>query len=267
MPSLTDKIVLITGASAGIGHATAVAFAREGATVVLAARSEDRLQQVSDEIEQYGRPALVLPVDVADRDGVFTMMARIMDSFGRIDILVNNAGIGLVSPVVDMAPADLQRVIDVNLFGMIWCTQAALPHMIQQKTGQIINVSSIVGKRALPYMSAYCASKFAMQAFSESLRVEATPHNISVTVICPPRVQTEFDTTPMMQHQISQRVNLRGITSESVASVIIRAARRRRSEVIISLPAKCLALGQRISPRLMDWAITLIWNRLGHKQQ
>jgi short-subunit dehydrogenase len=267
MPTLTDKVVLITGASAGIGRATALAFAREGAVLALVARSEDRLHQLSDDIKQYGNRTEVFPVDVADRDRVFALMDQIMDAFGRIDILVNNAGIGLLSPIVDMKSSDVKRVIDVNLFGLIWCTQAALPHMIRQNRGHIINVSSIAGKRAMPYMSTYCASKFAVQAFSESLRVETAPHNINVSVICPPRVQTEFDQTAMMQQPVGLRVKFQGITAESVASVIVRTARRRYREVIISLPAKCLAFGQKISPRLIDWALARVWTRLARKNQ
>lgn len=262
MPSLKDKVVLITGASAGIGRAAAIAFAEEGAAVVLAARTEDRLQRLAEELGQYGVRTMTLPLDVSNRDDVFAQIDRVIESFGQIDILVNNAGIGLLSPVAEMTAADLQRVMDVNYFGLIWCTQAVLPHMTGRQSGHIINVSSIAGKRAMPYMSAYCASKFAVQAFSESLRLEVAPHRINVTTICPPRVDTEFDAAPMMQMQTGLRVKWRGITAESVAAVIVRTARNPRREVIISLSARLLALGQKISPRLMDFALKLAWKKM-----
>lgn len=261
MACFNDKVVIMTGASAGIGRATALAFGREGAHVALVARSEDRLRRVAGEIEQAGGRALVVPADVADRTQVCAMVETVVSTFGRVDILVNNAGIGLLSPVADMDPADLQRVIDVNLYGLIWCTQAVLPDMIRRRSGQIINVSSIVGKRALPHMSAYCASKFAVQAFSESLRTEVAPHHIDVIVVCPTRTETEFDATPLMQKG-GRRPVINGMSAEAVARIILRASRRRTREVVISWSARALALGNTLMPRLVDWVVLHIWTRL-----
>ena len=265
MPRFKDKIVIMTGASVGIGRAAALAFAREGARLALVARREEQLRQVATEIEQVGGRALVLPVDVSDRDQVFAMVDTVISTFGHVDILVNNAGIGLLSPVVEMDPADLRSVIDVNLYGLIWCTQAVLPGMIQRRSGQIINVSSIIGKRAIPHMSAYCASKFAVQAFSETLRTEVASHNIDVIVICPTRTDTEFNTTPMMRKG-EQRPVRSPMSSESVARIILRASRRRRREVIISLSAKALALCNALAPALVDWVILRTWTRLAKRR-
>ena len=228
------------------------------------ARREEQLNQVAAEIEQAGGKALVLPIDVTDRDQVFAMVDTVISAFGHVDILVNNAGIGLLSPVVDMDPADLRRVFDVNLYGLIWCTQAVLPGMIRRRSGQIINVSSIIGKRAIPHMSAYCASKFAVQAFSETLRTEVAPHNIDVIVICPTRTETEFNRTPMMRKE-GQRPVISGMSAESVAGIILRASRRRKREVVISLSAKALALCNALAPRLVDWVVLRIWTRLARR--
>jgi short-subunit dehydrogenase len=186
---------------------------------------------------------------------------KTVERFGRIDILVNNAGVGTLSSVADMSRDELDQVMNVNFFGLVECVQQVLPYMIRQGSGQIINISSIVGKRAIPRMSAYCASKFAVQGFSEALRVEVAPHNIDVTVICPPRTQTEFGETPMMRRP-GNRVNLRGIPAERVARVILKAARRRRREVIISLSGKALAVAAFFFPGLLDWFFVRLWSRL-----
>ncbi|MBI4550749.1 MAG: SDR family oxidoreductase [Candidatus Latescibacteria bacterium] len=266
MSRFADKVVIVTGASAGIGRATALAFGREGATVAVVARSEDRLRQVADEIGRTGGRALALPVDVAERDRVCAMVETVVSTFGRVDILVNNAGIGLLSPVVEMNADDLRRVMDVNVYGLIWCTQAVLPGMIRQRAGQIINVSSIVGKRAIPHMSAYCASKFAVQAFSDALRLEVAPYGIDVIVVCPTRTDTEFAETPLM-HRGGQRVDRPAMSSEAVADIILNAAAQRKREVIISASGKTLAFLNALIPGLVDWGIALVYKHRARSQQ
>ena len=261
MASMSGNIVVITGASTGIGQATAEAYAREGAAVVLAARSEGRLVRIAADIEKAGGRAIPMAVDVTDRSDVFEKMKEVAETQGRIDVLVNNAGIGLLSPVVNMDPAELKRVFEVNLFGLIWCTQAVLPYMIKQNRGSIINVSSVAGKRALPHISAYCASKFAVQAFSDSLRMEVAEHGVTVTVVSPPRVDTTFHDTPLMR-QKGQRMKAPSITADSVAAAIVRATRKGSREVVISFYGKFFVFFQRLSPRLLDWIMKRLWTRL-----
>lgn len=260
MVSMNESVVVVTGSSTGIGQATAEAFAREGATVVLAARSEGRLQRIRSDIEKAGGNAVVMAVDVTDRAAVVEMIKNVVETHGRIDVLVNNAGIGLLSSVEDMDPAELKRVFEVNLFGLIWCTQAVLPYMIKKNCGRIINISSVAGKRALPHISAYCASKFAVQAFSESLRMEVAEHGIIVTVVCPPRVDTTFHDTPMMR-QKGQRMDAPSISTETVAAEIVRATRKGNAEVVVSFYGKFFVLLQRFSPRLLDWIMKRLWAR------
>lgn len=265
MASMSGNVVVVTGASTGIGQATAEAFAREGATVVLAARSEGRLVRIAGDIEQAGGRAVPMAVDVTDRTAVFERMEEVAEAQGRIDVLVNNAGIGLLSPVDDMDPEELKRVFEVNFFGLIWCTQAVLPCMIRQKRGRIINVSSVAGKRALPHISAYCASKFAVQAFSDSLRMEAAEHGITVSVVCPPRVDTTFHDTPLMR-QKGQRMSAPSISTESVAAEIVRVARRGSREVVVSFYGKFFVFFHWLSPRLLDWIMKRLWTRLANRK-
>ena len=265
MASMSGNVVVVTGASTGIGQATAEAFAREGATVVLAARSEGRLVRIAADIEQAGGRAIPMAVDVTDRSAVFEKMKEVAESQGRIDVLVNNAGIGLLSPVENMDPEELKRVFEVNFFGLIWCTQAVLPCMIRQKGGRIVNVSSVAGKRALPHISAYCASKFAVQAFSDSLRMEAAEHGIAVSVVCPPRVDTTFHDTPLMR-QKGQRMSAPSISAEFVASEIVRTTRRGSREVVVSFYGKFFVFFHWLSPRLLDWIMKRLWARLAMKK-
>ena len=261
MGRFTDKVVLVTGASAGIGKATAIAFAGKGARVVLVARREERLRQIAQSIQVQGGQALVLPADITDRSHVCALVKTVGETYGQVDILVNNAGIGLLSSVVDMVPSELQRVMDVNFYAVVWLTQAVLPQMIARRNGQIINVSSIVGKRAVPQMSAYCASKFAVQAFSESLRVEVSPHGIDVIVVCPSSTDTEFNTTSMMDRPIN-RVKWYATSADKVAALIVKASERRKREVVITLSGKGLVWANRLAPQLVDRMVGYLWARL-----
>ncbi len=193
MTPLDSLSVIITGASSGIGAATARLLAREGARVVLAARRADRLDALRAEIEDAGGTALVVETDVTDRAQCEALIAQTVEAFGRVDVLVNNAGVMPLSLAESVRMDEWMQMVEVNINGVLYCTGAAIPHMISQEAGHIVNVSSVAGRRVFYGGSVYCATKHAITAFSEGLRMELGPrHGIRVTSIEPGAVATEL---------------------------------------------------------------------------
>ncbi len=193
MSRLDSQVALVTGASSGIGDATARALAAEGARVVLAARRLDRLDALAADIEAAGGEALVVETDVTDRPACERLVSATLDRFGRLDVLVNNAGVMPLSFVANARVDEWEQMVDVNLKGVLYVTAAALPHMTEQKGGHIVNVSSVAGRRVFVGGAVYCATKFAVTAFSEGLRMELGPrYGIRVTCIEPGAVATEL---------------------------------------------------------------------------
>ncbi len=188
---LADRTAIVTGASSGIGEATARALAREGCAVALVARREDRLEEIADEIEN-GR-ALVVPTDVADEDEVTAMVEETRDAFGSVDILVNNAGVLRSDPVADADRADFRRQVRVNLLGVMNTTHAALPAMLASDGGDIVAVSSMNARYPAEGGSAYTASKFGVNGFCRSLRKEMSEEDVRVTIVMPGPVASEMN--------------------------------------------------------------------------
>jgi short-subunit dehydrogenase len=229
------KVALVTGASSGIGEATAKRLARDGFRVALAARRADELTRVAREIEASGGQALPLPTDVRDREQIGRMVGATLDAWGHLDVLVNSAGLGYSQPVAELDPARLREQVDVNLVAVIECSQAVLPAMIAQRSGHIINVASIAGLVGLPESSVYCATKAGVIAFSEALRREVRPYGIHVTAFCPGFVATNF--SPRLRriregHPDTRRLS--GVmTADYVAGKIADTIRHPRRRVII----------------------------------
>ncbi|UOQ78007.1 3-ketoacyl-ACP reductase [Hymenobacter sp. 5516J-16] len=192
MEVLTGKTALVTGAGKGIGRAIAVALAREGVQVALLARTESQLQEVAQEIAEFGGKAVAVTADVADRAAVEAAVAQALQELGSIDILINNAGIGTFAKLVDMDPAEWEKIIQVNLLGTYYTTRAVLPQMIARETGDIINIASTAGQRGAATTSAYSASKFAILGLTESLMQEVRKQNIRVSALTPSTVATEL---------------------------------------------------------------------------
>jgi short-subunit dehydrogenase len=247
-----NKTVIITGASSGIGAATARVFAAAGAHVVLAARDATKLAAVAQDLP--GRH-LVVPTDIADRTAVDALVTRVLDAFDSIDIVINNAGVGLAGPVAELNPDDLRTVLAVNLFGPVYLTQAALPHMHRRGRGQLIYVSSVVGLRALPYLGGYAATKAALDRLVESLRVELRGSGIAVTLVRPGTTRTAFREHRLGGGRERRRINARAATPEQVARVILKAAIREPRVAYVSWRDRLMTLISLLAPGITDWLL------------
>lgn len=190
--NIKDKVVVITGASSGLGEATARLLSSQGAIVVLGARRMERLQSLVTELNSAGGRAVAIATDVADREQVKALVDRTVDQFKRVDVMINNAGLMPQAPLERLKIDEWDQMIDVNVKGVLYGIAAALPHMIRQKSGHIINVSSMAGHKVGPGWVVYAATKHAVRVISEGLRMEVKPHNLRTTVICPGAVATEL---------------------------------------------------------------------------
>ncbi|HEY2747196.1 MAG TPA: SDR family NAD(P)-dependent oxidoreductase [Polyangia bacterium] len=189
---LEGRVALVTGASSGIGAATATALVDGGARVAVAARRAGRLAELVERIRHAGGEAIAVDADVADRAAAERMVAATVERFGRLDILVNNAGLMKLAPFAAGSPDDWRAMIDVNLLGVLYCTHAALPHLKRAGGGHVVNISSVAGREPFPTGAVYCATKYGVIGFSETLRREHLADKLRVTVIEPGAVATEL---------------------------------------------------------------------------
>ena len=205
--ALDGKVALITGASSGIGEATALALAAEGAAVALGARRVDRLESLRDRIASDGGRAAAIEVDVSDEAAAKRFVEGARDELGSVDILVNNAGVMLLGPVAGADTAEWKRMVDVNLLGLLYCTHAALPIMGEQGSGHIVNISSVAGRIATLGSAVYNLTKWGVGAFSEALRQEVLHAGVRVTIVEPGFVETELqghNQNPIVVEQIEK---------------------------------------------------------------
>lgn len=239
---LKNKVAIITGASSGIGEATARSLAREGARVVLAARRKERLETLKKEITNEGGEALVVVTDITNRSEVQHLVDQAIESYGNIDILVNNAGIMPLSFMKKLLEKEWDRMVNVNIKGVLNGIGAVLPQMLKQKGGHIVNVSSVAGRRLFPGGAVYCATKFAVSALSEGLRMELSPaDNIKVTVIEPGAVTTELGESITDQDIIKNFEKMMANTTflksediaESIRYAVTQPQRVNVSEVLV----------------------------------
>jgi short-subunit dehydrogenase len=249
--TLKGKVAVVTGASSGIGEATARELASRGASVVLASRAVEKLEGLQREISASGGLALAVETDVSDRGSVGTMIGRTVEEFGRVDVLVNNAGLGLSGKVPEVRAEDVRHVFEVNVIGPLNCMQSALPRM--GTGGRIINVSSVIGKRAIPNVGAYCASKAALNALSDALRVEvAASRGVTVTSVYPGTTRTAFRENSRRTKDEKRGWRPKGVTPERVAKKIADAAEKGPRDVYVTLPDRLFVAGVTLFPGLAD---------------
>ena len=227
----TDQIVCITGASSGIGKQLAIDFAKRGAVVVGCGRSIQRLKEVLKEVRQTSPASLMMGCDVSDPEQVHGMTGKVLADYGRVDILINNAGIGMRKPFHETDLATIEAIMRVNYLGAVYCAHDLLPSMIARRNGHIVNISSVAGKIGTLNMAAYCASKFAMNGWSESLYHELKPLGVKVSVVCPGPVHTGFsrdfrDSEPQSPESLYVSIN-------AVSDAIIRVVERDTAEYVM----------------------------------
>lgn len=226
-----NKVILITGASSGIGKQTAIEFAKKGANLVLLARRKDKLELVAKELEKFHTTILVCQCDVSNKDQVKEMSKTVLEKFDTIDILVNNAGFAIYGTVTSLSIEEIESQMETNYFGMIYCIKNFLPSMIEKKSGHIVNVASVAASFGLPGIASYCASKFAMLGFSEGLKHELKDTGIGITVVSPIMVRTDFFDHPSFEKM--PKYSSTSLNSKTVANTIIKAANSPRLEIIV----------------------------------
>ena len=226
-----NKVVLITGASSGIGKDTAIEFAKKGANIVLVSRTKENLEQVAEQLKQFNVVVLVCQCDVSKKDQVKEMSKTVLEKFDSVDILVNNAGFAIYGSVTDLSIDDIESQMETNYFGMIYCIKNFLPSMLDKKSGHIVNVASVAASFGLPGIASYCASKFAMLGFSEGLKHELKNTGVGITVVSPIMVRTNFFDHPSFEKM--PKFSPTSLSSKTVAKTILKAANSPRLEIIV----------------------------------
>jgi short-subunit dehydrogenase len=255
--NMTAKVVIVTGASSGIGEATAREFAKQGAKIVLAARRVDKLEALADEITtmKTGAETLVVQADLSKLEDIQGMIEQTLEKFGRIDVLVNNAGFGRLDWLENLDPVkDIQAQIDVNVMGVLQTTRQVLPVMMKQRSGSIINMCSMAGLVGTPTYTIYAASKHAVHGFSEALRREVKPWGIDVSLIYPGGVITEFT-----QHAgIKRKTNAKTpdfmlLTAEQVGQAVVKLVRRPKRMLVIPWLWNVTVFMNKFLPGMVDY--------------
>ncbi len=252
---MEGKVIIITGASSGIGKACAYVFSAQGAKVAVAARNEEKLKEIENDLKSKNREVLAVKTDVSNQDSCKKLVEATVNVFGRVDILVNNAGISMRGLFEDIQLEVLEKLMNVNFWGAVYCTKYALPHLIETK-GSVVGVSSIAGFQGLPGRTGYSSSKFAMHGFLETLRVEMLKRGLHVMIAAPGFTSTQVRKSALGPDGKAQGESPRDeekmMSPEKVAEVIARGIKKRKRTIVMTGEGKATVLLKKIAPRLLD---------------
>jgi short-subunit dehydrogenase len=259
---MKNKLVIVTGASSGIGKACAIRFAQKGANIVLAARSAERLKEVATEISKYDVEVLSLVTDVSKEQDCKNLIETTLTKFGRIDILVNNAGISMRAAFANLDIDVLKKVMDVNFWGTVYCTRYAIASILDNK-GSVVGVSSIAGYKGLPGRTGYSSSKFAMHGFLEALRIENIKKGLHVLIACPGFTASNIRNSALIGDGSSQGETPRDeknmMQPDEVAESIVDAVVKRKDRLTLTINGKLTVLLNKFFPKLVD---KLVYNHM-----
>jgi len=262
---IENKVVVITGASSGIGKALAYEFVKNKAKVSLAARRIDRLENVKKDIEKAGGECFIVKTDVTKEEDCKNLIEKTVEHYGAVDMLINNAGISMRALFLNLDLDVIRKVMDVNFWGTVYCTKYALPYLLKQK-GVIVGISSIAGFHGLPGRTGYSASKFAIHGFLETIRIEYLKTGLHVMIIAPGFTSSEVRKHALnakgQEQKETPRKEEKMMPSEKVAKILIKAIRNKKRNKILTLSGQIIALFQRILPEQID---RLIYNEMAHE--
>lgn len=255
MNDVVEKVIVITGASSGIGKACAIRFAKENVAIVIAARNKENLQESGNEIRKITSHVLEVVCDVAKKENCEFLITETVKKFGRIDVLINNAGISMRAVFNDMDVSVLEKVMNINFYGTVYCTKFALPYLLKTK-GTVVGVSSIAGFVGLPARTGYSASKFAMQGFLEALRTENLKTGLHVLIACPGFTASNIRNTALAADGNAQKESPRDetkmMTSEQVADEIFKAVEQKKQRLILTFEGKMAVFLSKLFPKLIS---------------
>jgi uncharacterized protein len=258
-----DKVVLVTGGSSGLGRVIAEAFAAAGAKLAFVGLEADAVRQTADEMRAAGHDVLGLHADITRQDDVDRLMAQALERFGRLDVLVNNAGRSMRGKVLDTTPEQFRDLMELNLIALVRCTRAAVPHLLKQR-GHVVNIGSLAAKSAARWVGAYPATKFAVAAYSQQLRLELGEQGLHVLLVCPGPIERKdarlyplagLEGVPDSARAPGAGVQVHGIPPQQLAAAILRACERRRPELVMPGKARLLFAISQLCPTLGDWIV------------
>ncbi len=253
--NLKDKVVIITGASSGIGEATAYAFAKQNCKLVLAARNIEKLEHVKNKCLEFGAECLIITCDVSKEEDCKNLIEQTVQNYHTVNILINNAGISMRALFADLDLSVIKQLMDINFWGTVYCTKYAMPFLLKEK-GNVIGVSSVAGIKGLPGRTGYSASKFAMNGFMDSLRIENIKTGLHVGVICPGYTASNIRNTALNKEGKAQTETpldeSKLMPASTVADEIIKMIEHRKAEVVLTSQGKLTKFLNKFFPRFLD---------------